>query len=151
MADWVSSLLAGLGAGAESLGTSMTEREKRTAAAKQRAFELAMQQADKNAELGITDIAPRLPSDAALTKMSDTAKRIGGSGKPQSLDMLSEQLGLRPAVGGQVQKFTTPSPDFSIGGPTPDMSYPARERQRSAPAQQAHGLITLRIRRYCRR
>lgn len=122
MADWVSSLLAGLGAGAESLGTSMTEREKRNAAAKQRAFELAMQQADKNAELGITDIAPRLPSEPALTKMSDTIGRIGALGKPQSMDMLSDQLGLRPAVGGQVQKFTTPSPDFSIGGPTPDMS-----------------------------
>lgn len=139
MADWVSSLLAGLGAGAESLGTSMSEREKRTAAAKQRAFELAMQQADKNAELGITDIAPRLPSDAALTKMSDTAKRIGGSGKPQSLDMLSEQLGLRPAVGGQVQKFTTPSPDFSIGGPTPDMSDAATNYEVSRTGASTFG------------
>ena len=122
MADWLSSLLAGLGSGAESLGTSMSEREKRDAAAKQRNIELAMQQADKNAELGITDIAPRLPSEAALTKMSDTIGRIGALGKPQSMDMLSDQLGLRPAVGGQVQKFTTSSPDFSIGGLTPDMS-----------------------------
>jgi len=139
MADWLSSLLAGLGAGAESLGTSMTEREKRTAAAKQRAFELAMQQADKNAELGITDIAPVLPSEAAKTKLANTIERIGARGTPQSLDMLSEQLGLRPAVGGQVQKFTTPSPDFSIGGPTPDMSDAATNYEVSRTGASTFG------------
>jgi len=120
MADWLSSLLAGLGAGAESLGTSISEREKRDAAAKQRAFELAMQQADKNAELGITDIAPRLPSDAALTKMSDTIGRIGALGKPQSMDMLSSQLAMNP----------TASADFGIGNKTPTL--PGQGRPASA-------------------
>jgi len=135
----LSSLLAGLGAGAESLGTSMSEREKRDAAAKQRAFELAMQQADKNAELGITDIAPVLPSEAAKTKLANTIERIGARGKPQSFDMLNEQLGLRPAVGGQVQKFTTPSPDFSIGGPTPDMSDAATNYEVSRTGASTFG------------
>lgn len=105
MADWLSSLLAGLGSGAESLGASMSEREKRDAAAKQRAFELAMQQADKNAELGITDIAPQLPTTAAVNGIGNLQMPT-----PDPLTSFAKQISLGQGTG----KNMVASPRFDV-------------------------------------
>ena len=116
MADWLSSLLAGLGSGAESLGASMSEREKRDAAAKQRAFELKMQQDENNAKLGIFDMPDFELDKNTKNAIAETGKRLNTFRTP-SLDVLSNQLQL----GSQGKSLTTPSVDFSIGGRSPSL------------------------------
>lgn len=104
MADWVSSLLAGLGAGAESLGTSMTEREKRNAAAKQRNMELANELSMKMAEYGLSpDVT--LPTPAAVQGISNVKPPT-----PTSLTGLSNQL----SMGQDTSKPMAPSPRFDV-------------------------------------
>ncbi len=104
MADWLSSLLAGLGAGAESLGTSMSEREKRDAAAKQRNMELANELSMKMAEYGLVPDV-NLPTPTAVQGISNVKAPI-----PTSLTGLSNQL----SMGQETGKPMAPSPRFDV-------------------------------------
>ena len=104
MADWLSSLLAGLGSGAESLGTSMSEREKRDAAAKQRNMELANDLSKWMAENGVSPDV-NLPTTAAVQGISNVKAPI-----PTSLTGLSNQL----SMGQDTSKPMAPSPRFDV-------------------------------------
>ena len=138
MADWLSSLLAGLGAGAESLGTSMSEREKRDAAAKQRAFELKMQQNENNLKLGITDEAPFAYDDDTSRKFAESGQRLN-AWKTPSMDALSNQLQL----GYTPKDSARPPIDFGIGkrlpDPPPDMSDAATNYEVSGTGASTFG------------
>lgn len=102
MADWVSSLLAGLGAGAEALGTSMTEREKRTAAAKQRNMELANELSMKMAEYGLSPDV-NLPTSAAVQGIGNLRMTT-----PDPITSFAKNL----SIGQDTGKTLAPSPRF---------------------------------------
>jgi len=104
MADWVSSLLAGLGAGAESLGTSMTEREKRTAAANQRNMELSNEMAMKMAELGLSPDV-NLPTSAAVQGIGNLRMTT-----PDPITSFAKNL----SIGQDTGKSLAPSPRFDV-------------------------------------
>jgi hypothetical protein len=104
MADWVSSLLAGLGAGAESLGTSMTEREKRTAAAKQRNMELSNEMAMKMAEYGLSPDV-NLPTSAAVQGIGNLRMTT-----PDPITSFAKNL----SIGQDTGKTLAPSPRFDV-------------------------------------
>jgi len=104
MADWVSSLLAGLGAGAESLGTSMTEREKRTAAAKQRNMELSNEMAMKMAEFGLSPDV-NVPTSAAVQGIGNLRMTT-----PDPITSFAKNL----SIGQDTGKSLAPSPRFDV-------------------------------------
>ena len=104
MADWVSSLLAGLGAGAESLGTSMTERDKRTAAAKQRNMELSNEMAMKMAEFGMSPDV-NLPTSAAVQGIGNLRMTT-----PDPITSFAKNL----SIGQDTGKSLAPSPRFDV-------------------------------------
>jgi len=104
MADWLSSLLAGLGAGAESLGTSMSEREKRDAAAKQRNMELSNELSMKMAEYGLSpDVT--LPTAAAVKGIGNVQMPT-----PDPLTSFAKQISLGQGTG----KNMVASPRFDV-------------------------------------
>ena len=104
MADWLSSLLAGLGSGAESLGTSMSEREKRDAAAKQRNMELANELSMKMAEYGLSPDV-NLPTTAAVQGIGNVRMPT-----PDPLTSFAKQISLGQGTG----KNMVASPRFDV-------------------------------------
>lgn len=104
MADWLSSLLAGLGSGAESLGTSMSEREKRDAAAKQRNMELANELSMKIAEYGLSPDV-NLPTTAAVQGIGNVRMPT-----PDPLTSFAKQISLGQGTG----KNMVASPRFDV-------------------------------------
>ena len=104
MADWLSSLLAGLGSGAESLGASMSEREKRDAAAKQRNMELSNELSMKMAEYGLSPDV-NLPTTAAVQGIGNVRMPT-----PDPLTSFAKQISLGQGTG----KNMVASPRFDV-------------------------------------